>query len=154
MAKVSYNNPNKVYPITLEECEGFTNKPTWIFNLWVNNEESLYKRYREDCVGIIQTVVDGTTLAYDRESAIIRGTADLLEEWARNYIYSHWSLNVECNTLISDLVLYTLHLVDWIELAEYAISDYLEEISFKDIPELVAKCESWDEEHPCYPTVG
>ena len=136
MAKVSYNNPNKVYPITLEECEGWTNKPTWIFNLSISNDEELYNHFQSDCRDIIERVVKGTTLAFNRESAIIAGTADLLKEWAQQLNHKHtWAVP----SLLLDLAMYCLHLVDWIELAEIHIEEYLESRELDSLAELISK---------------
>lgn len=79
-----------------EKYEGWTNKPTWIVNLWLSNDEPLYRQTR-------QLVADNKD----------RDLPKILEE----FVGSLLPLAMEAN-LYADLITWALSYVNWEEIAE------------------------------------
>ena len=78
------------------EYNGWTNRETWIVNLWLTNEESYY----HELCAIINNSPSG----------------EQAEEIER---YVHWLVDTdECASITSDLLSASLARVDWYEIAE------------------------------------
>lgn len=89
--------------------EGWTNRETWLVNLWLTNEEGLY---RDAC-----------------EAAGIMSGADL-DDWLSDYVRVNFAENAHpwLGGLVGDLLGAALNRVDWREIGE-AFTEAAEEVS-------------------------
>jgi hypothetical protein len=79
---------------------GWTNKATWLVNLWLTNEQS--------------TSEEMSSIA--RDFMTKHHVADALREYVE-------SILPELDGFASDLMTYSLDSVNWVEIAEHAIED-------------------------------
>lgn len=98
--------------------QGWANYPTWAVNLWLDNEEPLY---REKLERVGSAREDAATHINVREGiwTVERATryliADALKDWVRD------ELAPELEGFAADLLGYALDEVDWYEIADAAI---------------------------------
>ena len=98
---------------TLHEYNGYTNKPTWLVSLWIDNDEYDQKevlRVATDCVEYTEDPVYEMALYLE----------NLHDTWKSD--------NIPNVTVFSDLLTFTLAYVNWRELAEMYIEQVMEEV--------------------------
>ena len=88
------------------DYNGYTNKPTWLVSLWINNEQ-----------GLQETVIQEVKA---EKAQLGKDDAYLFAGWLENFIQNNSPL-VDKATLYSDLLGWALAFVDWDELAEHFI---------------------------------
>jgi len=89
-----------------QEYNGWANKPTWSVKLWLDNEENTYKYWQSQARRL-----SAYKLADRLKYEIEQGAADLLPE----------------ASVYNDLLLYSLHSVNFDEIAEAMKADQEEE---------------------------
>ena len=87
-----------------EGYNGYTNYPTWVIALWMDNEPA-----SNDFLYDLANRKSG----YEIERVALVDKADQLEEYVKEML-----LDEQPNGLGSDLLNYTLGVVDWIEIIE------------------------------------
>lgn len=87
---------------------GYTNKPTWLFMLWMSNEEA--------------TDEDLHTLARAAEGDV-HMLAHMLEEYLQDLIDMQLGIYAG-HGMLSDLLSYATGIIDWTEVAEHVAADY------------------------------
>lgn len=120
------------------EYNGWTNKPTWLFNVWISNDIVTYNVFRDEFSDILDETIENVTLALDKESAVVQGVSEKLKGWCQIYLESEqevvhsWGNDnrhpdgaPKSYGLVSDLLVYTIDTINWKELAEHYIEDYL-----------------------------
>lgn len=89
---------------------GWANYPTWAVNLWLTNEEPLYRKLRAKASGV--------TL-FTAEPGEARGQlADAIKDWVTNDLAPDLGASFP-----ADLLGWALAQVDWFEIAEAALED-------------------------------
>ena len=96
--------------MTHKEYNGWHNYETWLVNLWLTNDEGSYDYLQE---------VTAETSGEDR---VYRLAERLKEE-----ITESTTLSIYDSSLAGDLLGAALSEVNWYELAEHYVADYLEE---------------------------
>lgn len=97
---------------TTETYNGWKNYPTWAVNLWLSNEEPLYREALErtrEIVSAKESTSEYWTLAESHRF----NTADMLKEWVEEM-----AENLLPASMASDLLGYALGEVDWHEIAD------------------------------------
>lgn len=91
---------------------GWKNYPTWAVNLWLSNDEGLYKQTRE--------LVAATRSFQHFEAAGLEvyRTADYLKQWVTDDLAPDLGA-----TFAADLLGYALDCVDWHEIAKAWLED-------------------------------
>ena len=92
--------------MTDETYNGWKNYPTWCVNLWLSNEEPLY---REALRLTGHTIDDDEDVTPSQR----RQVADILKEWVRDDLAPDLGASFS-----SDLLGYALDCVDWFEIAD------------------------------------
>ena len=95
---------------------GWTNKETWLVNVWLNNDYDLYKHYISTLTEIVEkqsNVLYTNRLVIDELKEIVW---EIYREEHREF------------GLINDLIETSLNNVDWSRLAEHYIEEIQEEI--------------------------
>lgn len=90
---------------------GWTNKPTWIAALWLNNAGELY----DDVQVIVQNA--DLRLPVGRLVAIV---AEDLREMVMQFVYSRLAKDGACNDdrgMLIELLSYSIDAVDWNQIA-------------------------------------
>lgn len=90
---------------------GWSNYPTWAVNLWLSNDEGLYRQTQ-------QLVSDWATSGDDQPTIEL---ADDLKTWVRDGLAPDLGAS-----FASDLLGYALDQVDWLEIAKAWAEDYAE----------------------------
>jgi hypothetical protein len=93
-----------------KKYNGYNNYETWLVALWIDNDQG----YLED----IESMADGSTLDD------IGDLSTSIKEYVENM--PDVSSAIESGGMVADLVNSTLSDVDWYELAELYIKNYLE----------------------------
>lgn len=79
------------------ECNGWSNRETWVVNMWLTNDECYYQ---ELC-------------------SIIKNFDTVAEQAEEIEQYAHWIIDIdEPSSIASDLLSTSLGRVDWHEIAE------------------------------------
>lgn len=78
------------------DYNGWSNRETWIVNLWLTNDECYY--------GELCDIVKNFETTYEQ--------AEEIEQ------YVHWIIDVDESSMTSDLLTASLGRVDWYEIAE------------------------------------
>ena len=82
--------------MTTEEYNGWTNRETWVLNLWINNDETWYKEAWEKAAEII-----GSTPAHEQAYYM----ATWLERWTESVVTpTDEEVSDSINGLVSDLL--------------------------------------------------
>ncbi len=91
-----------------EYCNGWTNRETWIFNLWINNEEPIYKYFLE---------LANACMDKEYPTAML---ASFMEEYIHNNIEGLWMKvgHEETYGLISDLFDSAIGRINFYEVAK------------------------------------
>lgn len=101
--------------------EGWSNKPTWAVNLWLVNEEPLY-RQKEAMVREVLEMAPKAEL--DDPKAVAawreRRMADSIEEWVEEMLPDLGA------TFASDLLTWAVAHVNWLEIARTWLDDEIE----------------------------
>jgi hypothetical protein len=97
-----------------EKYNGWTNRETWLVNLWIENERESHFYWKERTKEILED--------QPRDQAT-RCLANVLEEWCEE-------LEPKGSTLFADLMSAALGRVDWFEIAESMIANAQQESPF------------------------
>jgi hypothetical protein len=103
--------------------QGWSNYPTWAVNLWLANDEPLYRRAMDMAraitvhVSVDSNVLDGTWTPEDAQKFRL---ADAYQDWVREMV------EMDEASMRSDLLGYALDMVNWDELAVSWLRDYRE----------------------------
>jgi hypothetical protein len=95
-----------------ETYNGWANYPTWAVNLWLENDEALYRETLER----VSNAVAGSFTQYEWETPeqVARSAvADMLKDWVRDDLTPDLGA-----TFAADLLGYALDCVDWFEIAD------------------------------------
>lgn len=95
--------------------EGFRNYPTWAVNLWIDNDEGLYREVREREKHLLHEL--GIEVA-------VGELAEWLEGWITEMMSDPRATTASC--IRNDLLTYALAEVDWQEVAESQLGDDFE----------------------------
>ncbi len=90
----------------MADYNGWTNRSTWLVNLWIDNEETTYSHRMR--------------LLADRETPVTAGWAQAVGSWLLTETVARGAITDGCN----------LSEVDWSEIAEHWESDRLEAIEY------------------------
>ena len=93
---------------------GWTNKETWLVNVWLNNDYDLYKHYISTLTEIVEEQSVDTT-----HNRVVDELKEIVWEIYRE---EHREFG-----LINDLIETSLNNVDWSRLAEHYIEEIQEE---------------------------
>ncbi len=104
-----------------ENYNGWTNYPTWAVNLWLGNDEGTYNEVLELATKPVDLLGSESGLVYIAED---RRQAYAVAERIKSLVYD-WT-EQGSGSLASDLLGYSLGLVDWREIAEAWIADAAE----------------------------
>lgn len=89
-----------------EGHNGWANYPTWAVNLWLSNDEPLYRQTR----WVVASASGGETERVD--------VADALKSWVSEDLVPDLG-----GSMAADLLGYALELVDWLEIADAWLSE-------------------------------
>lgn len=101
-----------------KDYNGWKNYETWVFNLWIDNEEPTYNYWRKVAAANWATA-EPTKILTRRQNAKYHLAADLkhwAEEQAPNLRASVWA----------DLMAAAMSEVDWDEIAESMLAEHFE----------------------------
>ena len=100
---------------------GWSNYPTWAVNLWLSNDEPLYRATLEMIEVARQTAIDCESILSNADLWRIT-VADVLRQWVSDELAPDLGA-----TFAADLLGYALGCVDWHEIAESWIGDHAEQ---------------------------
>jgi len=102
------------------ECEGWTNRETWLVNLHLSNEQSSYSYWKAEAEG---HAVRASAAEQVREGlwTIKEAARFYLADQLREELLEALAANEA--TLYSDLIMSALDRVDWVEIAESWLID-------------------------------
>lgn len=106
-----------------EQFNGWTNRETWMIQLWIMNDESVSGWYEEVTQELISSGL--------RDSRLILQLADIIEE-------DHKSRRSFESSVFSDMITYSLNRVNWCEVSEIFVNEALKPnkriklVGFKD----------------------
>lgn len=89
------------------DYNGYTNKPTWVVSLWINNDQGLQQAVLEAAQDYVKS--DAESAQYD------------LADWLKNEFSDEQNPIYADASMYSDLLNWALAYVDWDELAEHFI---------------------------------
>ena len=115
MSKIKLTGNFIEVPIEDNTYNGWTNKETWLVNIWLNNDYDLYKQY-----------VSTLTEIVEKQSNVLY-THRLVVEELKEIVHEMYRDEHRENGLINDLIQISLNNVDWSRLAEHYIDDINEE---------------------------
>ena len=92
-----------------ETFNGWKNYPTWAVNLWLSNDEGLYR----EALRLTGHTIDVNRDDEDVTPSQRRQVADILKEWVRDDLAPDLGASFS-----SDLLGYALDCVDWFEIAD------------------------------------
>ena len=101
-----------------KRCNGWRNYETWLFKLWLDNEEPLYLEWRERTRATWEDA-EPTTYWTRRQSATFK-LADELKDFAEENTPDLGAC------VWSDLLASALAEIDWQEIAENMLSEHFE----------------------------
>jgi len=94
---------------TDEKYEGWTNKPTWLVNLWIENDEPLYREKQRRTRAAARAGLKTGRTTYDFATEI--------QEWVEADLIPH------LDGFASDLMSWALAHVNWEEIASSWLRD-------------------------------
>ncbi len=97
---------------------GWKNYPTWAVNLWLSNDAGTYEEVRELATAPVDLLGSESGLVYLAED---RRHGYAVAERIKDLVYDYTDQG--SGSLASDLLGYSLALVDWREIAEAWIAD-------------------------------
>ena len=97
---------------TDETYNGWKNYPTWAVNLWLANDEPLYREALER-TGAIVAETESRSEFWTLEESHRFATADMLKEWVTDELAPDLGAS-----FAADLLGYALGCVDWHEIAD------------------------------------
>lgn len=103
----------------LEEYNGYTNKPTWLVSIWIDNDEQAQKNVLSSIADIIEDQTDEDEALYN----VAQYLEDMHEETKHEAFNSAY-----LNSVFSDMLGFILCYVNWKELAEGYIEQVREDI--------------------------
>lgn len=99
-----------------KEYNGWKNYETWVFNLWIDNEETTYNLWRSRAADAWENAKP--TKIFTRRQGAKYALAGTLKEWAEeqapNLRASVWA----------DLMAAAMSEIDWDEIAENMLAEY------------------------------
>jgi len=100
---------------------GWANYPTWAVNLWLSNDEGLYR----ETLDRVESARRGAATPddYDRVNTIRIGTADAIEHYVQELAPDLGA------SFPADLLGWALGQVDWLELADAWLEERAEELA-------------------------
>lgn len=107
-----------------EKYNGWTNRPTWLTALWIDNEFNSHCHWRRSAMEVwreSRTSKHVTDWNWNRTDAARVMLADRLR------VELSAAAPTEESNLFSDLLLFALSEVNWCEIADYLYADILEE---------------------------
>jgi hypothetical protein len=98
---------------------GWANYPTWAVNLWLSNEESLYRTAQDFTREAIEDVAHPTSEYWNVEQSTLYYLADYLKDWVEDDLTPDLGASFP-----ADLLGWALGQVDWHEIAAHYIADH------------------------------
>ena len=109
--------------MTDETYNGWTNYPTWAVNLWLSNDEPLYREALERTRETIEDAHNYPTQYWTDDENRRFKTADMLKTWVTDELAPDLGAS-----FASDLLGYALGEVDWNEIADAWIENVKETV--------------------------
>ena len=116
MSKIKLTGNFIEVPIEDNTYNGWTNKETWLVNIWLNNDYDLYKHY-----------VSTLTEIVEKQSNVLYTNRLVIDE-LKEIVWEIYREEHREFGLINDLIETSLNNVDWSRLAEHYIEEIQEEI--------------------------
>jgi hypothetical protein len=110
-----------------EKYNGWTNRETWLVNLWISNEESTHREPERIALECAEQIRNGEDDPY--VDTFVRRLRIMfvpsLQEWAEEtFLYPVTETgDTPCSGLIIDLLQTAWGAIDWDELAENTLAD-------------------------------
>lgn len=103
-----------------ENYNGWKNYPTWAVNLWLANDEGLYRATLEMATEAVESAPDDSNVPaiWSADEAARFRLADTLKDWVRDELAPDLGASFS-----ADLLGYAFDLVDWEEIAASWIED-------------------------------
>jgi hypothetical protein len=104
--------------MTDETYNGWKNYPTWAVDLWLSNDERLYRETNERVQEILEDE-HPTSPYWTRDESYRFNVADMLKQWVTDELAPDLGA-----TFAADLLGYALGEVDWEEIAEGWVNSF------------------------------
>ena len=111
--------------MTTEEYNGWTNRETWVLNLWINNEEVWYNEVRLQAAEIIESTLDNPWGSTPDEDEQVHQIATWLEEWTEKKV----TLPDSITGLVSDLLRSSIWKINYREVASNILLEVSEGVT-------------------------
>lgn len=106
--------------MTTETYNGWTNKPTWLIKLWIDNDQSEQEYWLEQARECLALPASASGVGQPSYGAY--RLADMLKD-AHEERFDDWAPDFMKAGLYADLMSYALAVVNWDEIARHLIDD-------------------------------